>query len=191
VVEQFLRLEKADIPLIIIAGNHDSPRLSTTTHPFSIFESMENISALYEPKITSLQRKNINFVALPHIHDDTLFQAEFAKAPKMQNKNMPNIFLSHFGISAKEYDEYTDEISGINITTQELKILKSFDYVALGHYHKQFCIGKICYPGSGEHTSFKQRNYRIGYNIFDTDSGKVEHFSLPTREMMELIFDTQ
>jgi len=191
VVEQFLRLEKAGIPLIIIAGNHDSPRLSTTTHPFTIFESMDNISAIYEPNITSLEVKNINFVMLPHIHDEALFGENFAKAPELQEKNMPNIFLSHFGISAKEYDEYTDEISGINITTSQLKILKSFDYVALGHYHKQFCIGKICYPGSGEHTSFKQKTYKIGYNIFDTDSGKITHCELPTRVMLDIFFDAK
>jgi len=49
----------------------------------------------------------------------------------------------------------------VNITLEELKILKKFDYVALGHYHKQFCIGNICYPGSIEHTSFNQKNYKI------------------------------
>jgi len=191
VVDQFLRLQKESIPVIIIAGNHDSPRLSTTTHPFEIFESFENFHFFYESKISAIELKNINFVILPHMHDQGVFQEEFLKATQLQKADMPNIFLSHFGISAQEYDHYTDEISGINISLTQLKILKSFDYVALGHYHKQFCIGNMCYPWSGEHTSFKQKNYHIGYNVFDTHSRKVEMYQLSTRLMIELTIDAK
>ncbi len=198
VVENFLKLEKAGIKVIVIAWNHDTPRLSVTTHPFEIFQSMEWFSIFFEPKIQSTEIKNINFVVLPHIHDEVVFKQEFAKVHSQIQEWKTNIFISHFGISAVEYDEYTDEISGVNITLDELKILKQFDYVALWHYHKQFCIGKICYPGSIEHTSFNQKDYKIWYNIFDTDTKKVESFQLETRKMIDLgiidcweIFTTQ
>ena len=198
VVENFLKLEKAGIKVIIIAGNHDTPRLSLTTHPFEIFQSMEHFSTFYEPNIQNIQIQDINFVVLPHIHDETIFKESFAKAETFMQEWKKNIFISHFGISAAEYDEYTDEISGVNITMEELKILRKFDYVALGHYHKQFCIGNICYPGSIEHTSFNQKNYKIWYNIFDTENGKRESFELTSRPMIDLwsidcseIFTTQ
>ncbi len=228
VVENFLKLEKAWIKVIIIAWNHDTPRLSLTTHPFEIFQSMENFYVFYEPKIESIElnvetfqkqevqgRKNflkwvyehvsdwkksfsdeeissfskvswVNFVVLPHIHDENIFKEELRKAGNLLKENTKNIFISHFWISAKEYDEYTDEISGINITLEELNTLKKFDYVALGHYHKQFNIRNICYPGSIEHTSFNQKNYKIGYNIFDSNTLKKESFELPSRPMIDL-----
>lgn len=186
VVENFLKLEKAWIKTIIIAGNHDTPRLTLTTHPFEIFKSMENFYVFYEPEIKSIEISWVNFVVLPHIHDENIFKENFVKIGDFIKENTTSIFISHFGISAKEYDEYTDEISGINITLDELKTLKKFDYVALWHYHKQFCIGNMCYPGSIEHTSFNQKNYKIGYNIFDTNSWKKESFELSSRPMIDL-----
>lgn len=186
VVENFLRLQKAGIKVIIIAGNHDTPRLSLTTHPFEIFQSMENFYVFYEGKTQNIEIDGVNFVLLPHIHDENLFKSEFQKVNELLQENTSNIFVSHFGISAREYDEYTDEISGISITLDELKILKKFDYVALWHYHKQFNIGNMCYPGSIEHTSFNQKNYKIGYNIFDTTSKTKQSFELPSRPMIDL-----
>lgn len=186
VVENFLKLEKAGIKVIIIAWNHDTPRLTLTTHPFEIFQSMENFYVFYEPKIKNIEISWINFVVLPHIHDENIFKEELRKTGNLLKENMSNIFISHFWISAQEYDEYTDEISGINITLEELKTLKKFDYIALGHYHKQFNIWNICYPGSIEHTSFNQKNYKIGYNIFDSNTLKKESFELPSRPMIDL-----
>ncbi|MDD5769657.1 MAG: exonuclease SbcCD subunit D [Candidatus Gracilibacteria bacterium] len=194
VVENFLKLEKAGIPVIIIAGNHDTPRLTLTTHPFEIFKSLNNFYVFYEPEIKSLEiycndKKSFistNFIILPHIHDENIFKEELKKSNNLILNGKNNIFISHFGISAKKYDEYTDEISGINIALEDLKILKKFDYVALGHYHKQFNIGNITYPGSIEHTSFNQKNYKIGYNIFDTDLKTKESFELQSRPMIDL-----
>lgn len=186
VVENFLKLEKAWIKTIIIAGNHDTPRLSLTTHPFEIFQSMENFYVFYEPKIENLEISWLNFLVLPHIHDENIFKEELRKIQDFIKEWKTNIFVSHFGISAREYDEYTDEISGISVTLDELKTLKKFDYVALGHYHKQFNIWNIAYPGSIEHTSFNQKNYKIGYNIFDTNSWKKESFELSSRSMIDL-----
>lgn len=186
VVENFLKLEKAGIKVIIIAWNHDTPRLSLTTHPFEIFKSMENFYVFYEPGIKNIEISWINFIVLPHIHDENIFKGELKKAGNFLKENTKNIFISHFGISAKEYDEYTDEISWINITLEELNTLKKFDYVALWHYHKQFNIWNICYPGSIEHTSFNQKNYKIGYNIFDSKTLKKESFELSSRPMIDL-----
>lgn len=192
VVENFLRLEKAWIKVVIIAWNHDTPRLSLTTHPFEIFKSLSNFYVFFEGEIKNIEINGINFVILPHIHDENIFKNEFSKASEMISTEKTNIFVSHFGISSREYDEYTDEISWVNILLEDLKTLKKFDYVALGHYHKQFNIWNIAYPWSIEHTSFNQKNYKIWYNIFDSGTWKKESFELPSRPMIDLwIIDTK
>lgn len=43
-------------------------------------------------------------------------------------------------MQSKEYDEYTDEISWVNILMQDLEKIKTFDYVALGHYHLKISV---------------------------------------------------
>ncbi len=188
VIDHFIDLQASGIPFIILAGNHDTPRLATTTHPFEIFESFENVESFYLPKIQTLEIKWVHFIILPHIHDENIFKEELQKTSSLLNLNKKNIFLSHFWLSWKEYEEYTDEISGINITIEDIKNLKKCDYVWLWHYHKNFCIGNICYSGSIEHTSFNQKNYKNGYNIIDISWEKAQitpHF-LPTRPMVDL-----
>lgn len=186
VVENFLKLEKSGIKVIIIAGNHDTPRLSLTTHPFEIFKSLHNFYVFYEPKIDVIDIDNSRFIALPHVHDENIFKSELKKCSELFWEWKNNIFISHFGISAREYEEYTDEISGINISTEDLKNLKKFDYVALWHYHKNFSLWNMSYSGSIEHTSFNQKNYKIWYNIFDTIQKKKEVFELNSRSMIDL-----
>jgi DNA repair exonuclease SbcCD nuclease subunit len=161
-ISGFLKLEKAGIKTVIIAGNHDTPRLSTTTHAFSIFENFENFKVVYKEKLEIFETEKINFVCLPHIYSEENFKEQFNKALEKINSKKINIFISHFGLQAQEYEEYTDEISGVNILVSELEKLKKFDYVALGHYHKNFCISKkICYSGSIEHTSFNAKDHKI------------------------------
>lgn len=186
VVENFLKLEKSGITVIIIAGNHDTPRLSLTTHPFEIFKSLHNFYVFYEPKIDFLDIDKTRFIVLPHIHDENIFASELKKWSEFFIEWKNNIFISHFWISAREYDEYTDEISGINISMENLKQLKKCDYVALGHYHKNFSIWNMNYPGSIEHTSFNQKNYKIWYNIFDTVTQKKEVFEIDSRPMIDI-----
>lgn len=187
-MEWFLKLSSAWIKIILIAWNHSTPRLASTTHPFSIIEKIPNLYTFYEQKLDNIEFENINFVCLPHIYDEALFREELWNSTKLKKKDKLNILISHFWLQSKEYDEYTDEISGVNILIQDLEKIKSFDYVALGHYHKNFCIGKnICYSGSIEKTSFNQKDYKIWYNIVSFEPElKVEFAALETRKMIDL-----
>ena len=59
-IKWFLKLKENNIKVILIAWNHDTPRLSITTHPFEIFRDFENINLFYENKINSIDFENIN-----------------------------------------------------------------------------------------------------------------------------------
>jgi len=189
VVQNLLKLSQKNIKTIIIAWNHDTPRLSTTTHSFEIFKSIKNIFLVYEPNLENIEFSDINFVCLPHIHDEKIFKENIIQSNKYINKKKINIFLSHFWISARDYEEYSDEISWISIKKEELDVLWEFDYVALWHYHKNFCIWNMCYPWSIEHTSFNQKNYNIWYNEVILKKGskiKIKKHYLNCRNMIDL-----
>lgn len=189
VVKSFLKLQKANIKFIIIAWNHDTPRLSFTTHPFEIFKNFENFYIFYDQNLTNLEFENINFIILPHINDENIFNQEFQKIDNFIKNYKKNVFISHFWLSAKDYEEYTDEISWVNLSVENLEKLKKMDYVALWHYHKNFCIGKkIFYAWSIEHTSFNQKNYKNWYNIitFEEKNILIDFVELKTRKMIDL-----
>ena len=42
-IKQILRLSKQGIPFVLIAGNHEHPKLKETGHIFSIFDHIEQI----------------------------------------------------------------------------------------------------------------------------------------------------
>ena len=42
-INQILQISKKKIPIIIIAGNHEHPKLKETGHIFSIFDHIENV----------------------------------------------------------------------------------------------------------------------------------------------------
>ncbi len=186
-LEWIMKLSKNNIPTLIIAWNHEVPRLTTTTNIFEIFANIPNIYPIYWEKIENIEINNLNIVALPHFHDEENFKLELSKTWEYLKNDKKNIFVSHFWIQAQEYEEYTDEISWINILKTDLENLKKYDYVALWHYHKNFNIGNMHYTWSGEHTSFNQKNYDIWYNIVDLSWSKtnVEKIKLQTRPMID------
>ena len=186
----FMKLSKAGKKVILIAWNHDTPRLSTTTHSFEIFKEIPDLYINYLDDISKFSFSDINFVCLPHIHDEDRFKSLLSTSEDFLDKDKKNIFVSHFWLSSKEYDEYTDEISWVNILISDLDKLKKYDYVALWHYHKNFCIAKICYSWSIEHTSFNQKAYNIGYNFIDLswDKAKIKAQFISSRAMIDLWF---
>lgn len=188
-INWFLRLSESGIKTIIISGNHSEPRLTTTTHAFEIFKEIKNMHLIHSKWTEVLDFNWIRFVWLPHLHDEKVFKDELKTAWDFINNSKINIYTSHFWITAKEYDDYTDELSWINITKEELDALSKYDYVAMWHYHKNFNIKNIHYSWSIEHTSFNARNHKAGYNIVECKGGKVNVTKnyLPTRKMEEII----
>jgi len=68
-LKQLLRLSKEKIPIVIIAGNHEQPKLKETGHIFSIFDHIENIFPIYNEKYEkisfNINNKKIIIHALP------------------------------------------------------------------------------------------------------------------------------
>lgn len=190
-INGFLKLSKAWIKTIIISWNHSEPRLTTTTHAFEIFKEIENIFLIHSKWTEILDFKNIRFVGLPHLNEEKFFREELKKASSYKKEGVINIYTSHFWISAKDYDDYTDELSWINITKEELASLKEFNYVAMWHYHKNFNIWNIHYSWSIEHTSFNAKNHKVGFNIisFTNKEIDVQKNYLETRPMTEISID--
>ena len=192
-IQWLLRLSEAGIQVIMIAGNHSTPRLSTQWHSFDIFTEIKNVNVFFKDYTEAIEIKGINFVNLPHIHDEKKFANELSEAWKYI-KDWINIYMSHLGISAQNYDEYTDEISWINIKKSDLESLQKYDYVAMGHYHKNFSIWNIHYSWSLEHTSFNQKSYRTWFNVISIKDSKIEKIDFiqnNSRKMLEYFIDCE
>lgn len=191
-VDWLLKLSEHGIKTIMIAWNHSTPRLTNQTHAFEIFKEIPNVFLIYKDLTDAVEFDDLNLVWLPHIHSEKVFKEELSKAWDFLKSGKLNIYMSHFWITAQEYDEYTDEISWINILKEDLENLKKYDYVAMWHYHKNFKIWNIHYSGSLEHTSFNQKWNKTWFNILtikDNKLEKVDFIETKSRNMAEYFLD--
>ena len=188
-IDQILRLSKKKIPIIIIAGNHEHPKLKETGHIFSIFDHIENVYPVYKAKyeIIDFQNngKNISIHVVPQCELKRQFEDEIKKLKPKKSSDY-NIFVSHGAISGiKEFsmNEFNELIIPVNVLS------KNFDYIALGHYHKFTKLAdNAYYSGSTEKFSFSDASDKKGFieiKLAD-DNLDVKFIELNIREMKDL-----
>ena len=154
-VNQILRISKSKIPFVIIAGNHEHPKLRETGHIFSIFDHMENIYPIYNAKYETLtfkiNGKKLTVHAVPQCELKKQYENELKKI-KPDPTAYYNIFISHgavSGIQIFSMNEFNELIIPIKILEND------FDYIALGHYHRFTKLaGNTFYSGSTERFTY-------------------------------------
>jgi DNA repair exonuclease SbcCD nuclease subunit len=163
-LEQILRLSKAKIPIVIIAGNHEHPKLKETGHIFSIFDHIEHVypvyNGQYEKHIFNIETNKIAIHCLPQTVTNKEFNSNLKKLKKDENSDL-NILLAHGGVTGINIFTMNDFNEQI-IPDEYLK--KYFDYIALGHFHKHVKIGKNAYySGSSDFFTFTEANEEKGF----------------------------
>lgn len=188
-IRQMRRIEGAGIPTLVIAGNHDTPRIRTGGSAYSVIElalAEVRFVAEYEDihEVDLFRHLDLHVHAIPHgaltNPDPVLSQV----AP-----NRRNILVCHGmvpGILAPGVHAEPGE--------QQLEgalLDPAFDYIALGHYHVfTQASGKAWYSGSTERFGWGDHDVSPGYAIVTmgdpSDPVSVEHIDIPTRPMINL-----
>lgn len=171
-----LKEKLPDLHIIIIPGNHDSPRRLAFAADLLRFQGIHIASTLQEvlePTIIdsvafySLPFMNPNFLGDGQTHQQAMIQTAIDKILQYHNDNHPQlakVLVAHLFTQGGT----TSDSERVFIGTAELvdrNLFQDFDYVALGHLHRcQNPGGKqIWYAGSplpysfseaGNHNSF-------------------------------------
>jgi len=181
-LEQLKRLSKANIPIAIIAGNHETPKTIYTSPILKAFQTIEGVFPIFEQQYDKLQFGNLTVHGLPHINDDVLMIKEMEKiAP---DKGQFNIIMLHTSIG-KSYimEEFGEKL----FPPERLALLNQFDYVALGHWHNFQKVDKLktgWYCGSTERMSDTEANKEKGFCLLNFEKGKPiepKFVPIPTR----------
>jgi len=181
-IHQILRLSKQEIPFVIIAGNHEHPKLKETGHIFSILDHIENVypiyNASYEIIPFELDGNKITIHAIPQTTTKQEFNDNLKKLKPEPNTDY-NILLAHGGVKGiKEFS--MNEFNELIIPTQYLK--SNFDYVALGHYHKYVKVSENAfYSGSTECFTFSDAGEQKGFMELELKDGKIKHNFVPLK----------
>jgi DNA repair exonuclease SbcCD nuclease subunit len=152
-MDQLLRLSEAKIPIVIIAGNHSTPRLRETGSVFRLFEHLEYVYPIYknEYEFKIFPDLELKVHAVPHCIDpDSLQHALEQLTPDPEVKyNIAMLHAAIVGVTAFRASEFNE----MDVPSGYLH--KDFDYIALGHYH-EFCKVEenAYYSGSTERLNF-------------------------------------
>jgi exonuclease SbcD len=185
-VQQMRRLENAGIPAVVIAGNHDTPRLRTSGSLYSVMQlSLPRVAFItgYATEERSYPELDLLVHGVPHGSlinpDPPLILPESGKR---------NIVVTHGvapgAIMAGSREQGETELGG-NILAADV------DYVAMGHIHLRQIVGvNKVYSGSTERTSWGDQGATPGYALVTLgapgDVAQVEYVDTPARPMETL-----
>ena len=181
-LQKFKEIDSLNIPFILIAGNHSTPRTNLSSPILKIFENFENIYVSYNQEYKKIEFEDIVFHTLPHMNDETiaLSQIELCEANIEENKK--NIMMMHCSVGAwylmSEFGEWV-------YPSNKEYIFEKMDYVALGHWHGFGKVGKyenVYYSGSLERTSLNDKRNSKGFIVANIeDKLEVEYKEISIR----------
>ncbi len=180
---QFVRLSKAEIPTVIISGNHSTPRQKSTGSIFRLLEFLEHVHPVFDGEYKTIEVGNAKIHAVPHPYNEEMFEENFKNLKADKNFNY-NILITHatvIGFNAYAGPEFKE----LSIPPDVLS--PNFDYIALGHLHRFIKVAdNAFYSGSPERFSFNEAKDNKGFIDVELDNMNVKHVKTNAREMVDI-----
>lgn len=165
-LDQIERLRAAGVELVVIAGNHETPRVRAMAHPFSLLERFGAEAVHGQPR--QLRFGDLGIAAIPHSHDREELAGWITAAEPDPDARF-NLLAAHIGLEGLARVG-AGEPGAPELPGEILESVAGFDYIALGHLH-QFDRPRVnaAYAGSLERLSWADRATRKG--ILEVDLG--------------------
>jgi DNA repair exonuclease SbcCD nuclease subunit len=174
------RLNEAKIHTIIISGNHDAPKTSSTFSPFALFEGLDYIHIVHEDnEYKGISIGNYVFHCIPFCLDKEAYLEEFRKI----KPTGADVLVMH-GLIESIKDRRLRTVGEHELSDSFLK--SYFSYIALGHFHHQGPVAKNAwYSGSIEYFNFGEASDTKGILLVDLESGKVDQIEVGSKYMFD------
>jgi exonuclease SbcD len=186
-IEGFRRILDAGVPLVVIAGNHETPRIRATGN---IFKALQ--AALPQARFAFDGDCRIVEVgdAVVHAVPDAATEEELQRALG-RVKHAPgraNILVLHAGASRLAATVQSGEFNQHYVPHEALLDFKDFDYIAFGHYHRHMKVEGIenaWYSGATERTGINEAKVTPGYVEVELPSRRIRHVPVEARPMID------
>jgi exonuclease SbcD len=190
---QFLRI-RAELPqasVVMIAGDHDTPRTTESGSIMGLFEQIGILVASHEAKRFTIPELDVSVLAVPGVPGPL---PQFAPDPAARH----NVLLIHADVEDVVPRYYAElDRATVKVSRSDLDVAR-WSYVALGHYHVHRRVAENAfYAGSLDYTSLnvwfdRSEEQELGlrgkgFVEFDLATDKYEFHALPaSREFRDL-----
>jgi DNA repair protein SbcD/Mre11 len=175
------------VPVVMIAGNHDSPRSADTGNILTLFREIEGIEVVCEEcRPVKLPRLDATVLCVPH--NSLAVDHETVMEPDPSARY--NLLMLHgtlTGPTGEPKTKLTTEYGGASIAESDVKADR-WDYVALGHHHlAERLAPNMWYAGGIERTSATiwMEEDDKGFLLHDTESGTTDFQKVETRPIID------
>ncbi|MFN3974216.1 MAG: exonuclease SbcCD subunit D [Dehalococcoidia bacterium] len=194
-------LLQKDIPVLLVAGNHDLPRTAFRASPLEIFPTL-NIQRVFvreEVKVLSLPTRSgpLQILTVPWIRTHLLLERHESqgKSPEALrhiveerlthrvhslaqqiDPSIPAILVGHLTLFGAQTSTEQSMLLGNDHVLQLSSVVHPhLDYLALGHVHRHQCLWDsppVVYAGSLQRVDFSEEKDRKGFVVVDLDTAK-------------------
>jgi len=187
---QFSRFHEArpGTPVVVIAGNHDSPRAAETGSILTLLQEIPNVTVVdREARVVEYPELDTAVLCLPH---NALTGSSLGRLEPPAGAGT-TLLAMHATVRGEEVDRllgHATEFGGAQIDIDDIRV-ERWDYVALGHYHIATQLApNMWYAGAIERTS---TNIWIetgpkGFVTWDTKKRRGAFHPVSTRPITDL-----
>jgi predicted phosphodiesterase len=161
--------------VVVISGNHDTPRLPGTGSPYSpLADSFPEFHFAHRLTYERFDLPGVAVHAVPQMLTVEATLAALAEAERGRRPGVTNLLLTHPRLT--QVQPRHADINEIEVDAGTLKA----DLVLLGHYHTHTTVGQgVWYAGATDTFSFSDDPDRPkGIVVLDTDTGSCRHVPL-------------
>jgi DNA repair exonuclease SbcCD nuclease subunit len=184
VLEALDRLHAAGIPFIVIAGNHSMVKTRYTTSPYEVLSyHPSRITAAYKFRYEQVEIGDTVFHLIPNMLRVEDYRTAFDQI-ELAPSGYHNVLVTH-GLATAIKDKRLATVAEHELDSTILS--DRFDYIALGHYHRQCQItDNTWYSGSTEYLTYGEIADTKGGLLVDLGRHEVCHLDLPHTPMIDL-----
>ncbi|HLE96303.1 MAG TPA: exonuclease SbcCD subunit D [Candidatus Thermoplasmatota archaeon] len=182
VMEEMARSVRGGVPWLVIAGNHESPRLRETGSVLRFLDFVPGVTAAYKGEAETHVVGDCAVHLVPHVPTSEGYLAA-VEAVRARDTRW-NVLALHAGVHG--VDRFgSGEFNEVVLPASALRA--DADYVALGHYHRHTRVaGHAWYAGSTERTSVKEAAEEKGVMLVDLAVGERRFVPIETRRWLDL-----
>ena len=195
----------ADVPLILISGNHDSPirlRYGGALFAQSGVHVRADLAQVSEPVILQDEFGEVAFYGIPYLEPDAVREqlgaershesvlraaADLARTDAANRGISRTVVAAHAFITGGDVSESERDITVGGVGDAPAAVFEGFSYAALGHLHGPQTVRLggattvLAYSGSPLAFSFSERDHGKSVAVVDIDAeGRAHVERLPT-----------
>lgn len=169
-------------PMLIIAGNHETPRSAESTCILALFSHIPGVQVVFNTiEVVDIPQLGVSATCIPAKGVSEIERQILAPNPHAQ----VNLLLLHGVLEGVTAFALQNPISRKAILREE------WDYIALGDYHLyQQVAPNALYSGATEFTStniWEEAEKPKGFILYETDTRTHQFHPIKTRQVIDLL----